>query len=170
MNTEDNTRKDENRDPITGEPGSHPLGTGLGSASGAAAGAAIGALGGPVGMAVGGVIGAVAGGVVGHEVAEGLDPTAEDAYWNEQHRKEPYYEADYDFNDYRPAYRMGYDQYARNPGVSFDSTEASLSDKWNDEYRGRSRLEWEKARDAMRAGWERLENRQSPSSRPDHKP
>ena len=39
-----------NRDPLTEEPGSHPVGTGLGSAGGAAAGVAIGAaVGGPVG-------------------------------------------------------------------------------------------------------------------------
>ena len=60
MKTENDLTKDENRDPITGEPGSHPLGTGLGSAGGAAAGAAIGAIGGPIGMAVGGVIAIVA--------------------------------------------------------------------------------------------------------------
>ena len=39
-----------NRDPLTKEPGSHPVGTGLGSAGGAAAGVAIGAaIGGPSG-------------------------------------------------------------------------------------------------------------------------
>ena len=32
---------DSNPDPITGEPGSHPLGTGIGAASGAATGAAL---------------------------------------------------------------------------------------------------------------------------------
>jgi uncharacterized protein YcfJ len=97
-----------NRDPITGEPGSHPVGTGLGSAGGAAAGAAVGALGGPIGMAVGGVIGAVAGGLVGHEVAEGLDPTAEDAYWRENFRDEPHNRRDLDYQDYESAYHADY--------------------------------------------------------------
>ena len=41
---------DLNRDPITGEPGSHPIGTAVGGMGGAAAGAAIGAIGGPLGM------------------------------------------------------------------------------------------------------------------------
>ena len=50
---------DSNPDPITGEPGAHPVGTGLGAAGGAIAGAAIGTIGGPVGMAAGAVIGAV---------------------------------------------------------------------------------------------------------------
>ena len=33
---------DANRDPITGAPGAHPVGTGVGAAGGGAAGAAIG--------------------------------------------------------------------------------------------------------------------------------
>ena len=33
-----NDKPDANRDPLTGEPGSHPIGTGIGSAGGAAAG------------------------------------------------------------------------------------------------------------------------------------
>ena len=69
--------KDLNEDPITGEPGSHPVGTGLGAAGGAAAGAALGtAVGGPIGTVVGGIIGAVTGGLAGKDVAENLDPTA----------------------------------------------------------------------------------------------
>ena len=42
---------DANRDPLTNEPGAHPVGTGVGAMmAGAAAGAAAGALGGPVGV------------------------------------------------------------------------------------------------------------------------
>ena len=67
----------DNRDPLTGAPGSHPLGTGIGSAGGAAAGAAIGtAVAGPAGALVGGAVGAVAGGATGHLVGEGTNPTA----------------------------------------------------------------------------------------------
>ena len=42
-----------NRDPITGAPGAHPVGTGLGATGGALAGAAAGSLAGPVGTVVG---------------------------------------------------------------------------------------------------------------------
>ena len=52
-----------NADPITGEPGAHPVGTGLGAVGGAATGATVGALGGPVGAVVGGAVGAVVGGL-----------------------------------------------------------------------------------------------------------
>jgi uncharacterized protein (TIGR02271 family) len=73
-----------NRDPITGSPGSHPVGTGVGAAAGgvagAAAGAGVGAAAGtagagPIGTAVGAVAGALIGGVAGHGAAEGLNPT-----------------------------------------------------------------------------------------------
>jgi phage tail tape-measure protein len=61
---------EQNRDPITDAPDSHPLGTGIGSASGAATGAVVGAVGGPVGAAIGGVAGAVVGAAVGHKAGE----------------------------------------------------------------------------------------------------
>lgn len=56
-------------DPITGEPGAHPVSVGVGALGAGAAGAAIGAFAGPIGMLVGAAIGAVAGGLAGHEVA-----------------------------------------------------------------------------------------------------
>src|SRR5689334_18158256 len=101
---------DRNPDPITGEPGSHPVGTGIGAAAvGAAAGAAGGAAAGPVGAVIGAVVGGVAGGYAGHEVAESIDPTAEDAYWREHHSKRPYYTQGTKYEDYQPAYRYGWE-------------------------------------------------------------
>ena len=65
-----------NRDPLTGEPGAHPVGTAVGAAAGGiAAGAAAGSVAGPVGTVVGAVVGAVAGGAAGKGVAETVDPT-----------------------------------------------------------------------------------------------
>ena len=86
--------KDANRDPISGAPGAHPIGTGLGASGGAAAGAAIGAVGGPVGALVGGAIGAVAGGLAGKGAAEAVNPTVEDAYWRDNYSTRPYAAAD----------------------------------------------------------------------------
>ena len=67
---------DLNLDPITDEPGSHPVGTGVGAAGGAITGAAVGALGGPIGAAAGAVVGAIAGGLAGHSLGEAINPTA----------------------------------------------------------------------------------------------
>ena len=60
-------------DPITGEPGAHPLGVGAGALAAGAAGAAIGAVLGPIGVLVGATVGAVVGGLAGHEAAASAD-------------------------------------------------------------------------------------------------
>src|SRR4051812_15789725 len=65
-----------NRDPITSEPGAHPVGTGAGAAAGGITGAGLGAAGGPVGSAVGAAAGAVAGGFAGKAGGEKFNPTA----------------------------------------------------------------------------------------------
>ncbi len=71
---------DANRDPLTGESGSHPVGTGLGAVVGAlVAGATVGMAAGPLGTVVGGAVGAVAGGLAGNAAEETINPTLEDA-------------------------------------------------------------------------------------------
>ena len=57
----DTTTRDSNPDPITGAPGSHPVGVGLGGTSGAVVGAAIGSLLGPIGTLIRGAAGTIAG-------------------------------------------------------------------------------------------------------------
>src|ERR1035441_9285253 len=77
----------ENPDPITGEPGSHPVGTGVGSAGGGAAGAGGGAVvGGRVGAPGGGGAGGVLGGGAGHAAGEAANPTVEKQYWENVYR------------------------------------------------------------------------------------
>src|SRR5512141_1798863 len=107
-------RHDANRDPITGEPGAHPVGVGGGGIGGAAAGGAIGgAVGGPIGAAIGGVIGAVAGAAAGKGVAEMVNPTEEETYWEREYRNRPYYNSGREYSYYRPAYRYGWESAAR---------------------------------------------------------
>jgi hypothetical protein len=144
-----------NRDPITGAPGAHPVGTGVGAAGGGAAGAAIGSVAGPVGTLVGAAVGAVAGGLAGKGVAEMVDPTIEEAYWRENYTSRPYYSRDYSFDDYGPAYRYGLDNYARYPGKRFEDVESDLSRDWQ-RAKGKSRLAWENAKDATHDAWKRV--------------
>jgi hypothetical protein len=148
-----------NKDPISGAPGAHPVGTGVGAAGGAAAGAAIGSVAGPVGTVVGGAVGAVAGGLAGKGAAESVNPTAEDSYWRENYTKTPGFKPDYSYDeDYAPAFRTGYTGWerARASGESFDSYEPKLRSEW-DRTKGKSRLAWEEAKGAARAGWDRVE-------------
>lgn len=82
-----------------------------------------------------------------------INPMAEDAYWREAFRQEPYYQPDLNFEDYGPAYRVGYTAPLRREG-SFNTLERALAQDF-DRVRGRSRLSWEQARKATRAAWER---------------
>lgn len=148
---------DENRDPITGAPGAHPVGAGLGAAAaGAAAGAAGGAIAGPAGAVVGAVVGGVAGGLGGKAVAEAIDPTVEDSYWRGEYANRPYYDRAAGYDTYAPAYRYGWESRERYAGRTFDEAEVDLRRDW--ERSGHSAgLGWEKAKHAARDAWDRVE-------------
>lgn len=161
-------KMDDNRDPISGAPGAHPLGTGVGAAAGGVAGAAVAAavaggvtgtaVAGPAGTVAGAAIGAVVGGLAGKGVAENVNPTAEDAYWREQHRREPYYDKNYSYQDYQGAYRTGYEGYHHwgGQGKSFEEAEAEMRREYEMNWPN-SKLSWEKARPAARAAWSRFD-------------
>ena len=151
-------KADANRDPISGEPGAHPVGTGVGAAAaGAAAGAAGGLIAGPAGAAVGAVIGAVAGGLAGKGVAESIDPTVEDTYWRENYTQRPYYDKNTAYEDYRPAYQLGWESRSKYASRSFDEAEPELGRDWESAKR-HSQLTWEKAKHATRDAWDRIEH------------
>jgi len=83
-----------------------------------------------------------------------FNPTAEDAYWRQAFKSEPYYKADLSYEDYSPAYRVGYTGPLRRLG-SFHSLEPMLYQDWQ-RVKGRSRLSWEEAREAAQAAWKRV--------------
>ena len=147
--------KDANRDPLTGTPGSHPIGTGLGAAAGGiAAGAAAGTVAaGPIGTVIGAAVGAIAGGLAGKAIAEQVDPTVVDSHWRDRYDQEAYYEKGMTYDDYAPGYRLGAEARQRHAGVGFDGVENTLATDY-EKVRGQSRLDWEKARHAARAGWD----------------
>ncbi len=144
-------------DPITGAPGAHPLGTGVGATGGGVAGAAIGSIAGPVGTVIGAAVGAIAGGLAGKGVAEMVDPTVEDAYWLEQHSKEPYYAKHRDYSFYAPAYRAGYEGRAKYAGLTFDDAEADIQGDFLG-YQG-DLSNWDEVRPASLSAWNRMELR-----------
>ena len=144
----------ENRDPITGEPGAHVVGTGLGAAAGGvAAGAAVGTVAGPVGTAVGAAIGAVLGGLGGKAVAESFDPTIVDEHWRDRFEGEPYYADGMTYEDYAPAYQLGAQSRLESEEPDFDKVEDDIAAQYDD-IRGDSRLDWDRARHAARASWD----------------
>jgi hypothetical protein len=149
--------RDLNPDPITGEPGAHPVGAGLGAAvGGAAAGAAAGAVAGPVGAAVGIVAGGIAGGLAGKEIAENIDPTVEEHHWRNEYANRDYYDPTVGYEEVGPAYRYGWESRARHHDKSWDQAEPELERDWSAQ-RGKSSLDWQRARPATRDAWERID-------------
>ena len=154
-----------NEDPITGAPGSHPVGVGVGAAAAGAAGAAIGSIvpgvGTVIGGAIGAVVGAVAGGFAGKGVAEAIFPTEEDVYWRSAYRDRPYYDTDSEFDydrDYSAAYRFGYETAYEFSGSRFEDVESTLATRW-ESAKADSRLTWVEARHAVADAWDRARGR-----------
>jgi hypothetical protein len=148
---------DSNPDPITGAPGAHPVGTGLGAAAGGAAtGAAIGTVAGPVGTVAGIAVGAIAGGLAGKGIAEKIDPTVEDAYWRENYRSRDYVPEDAGYDTYEPAYRTGYEGYARHQGKRYEEVEPELQREYEARC-GEGGLCWDDAKPATRDAWDRID-------------
>ncbi len=161
--------KDANRDPITGEKGAHPVGAGTGAAvgtvagtaagtgaaiaAGAVAGSAAGPVGTAVGAVVGGIVGGVGGGLAGKAIAEKIDPTVEEAYWEKQFSTRPYAK-NAAFETYRPAYRYGVDHFNQQGDRTFDEIESDLAGGWAAR-RGESQLDWNAAKPAVREAYER---------------
>lgn len=170
---------EEHRDPLTGEPGAHPVGVGVGAAVGGgmagaalgtvgvttAAGAVLGTAAGPVGAVVGAVAGGIIGGLAGKKVAESIEESSDsagatwdtqDAFWREHYRSCPYFQTGEVYDDYGPAYRYGWESRRRYPGRRFEEVETELANGW-EPARGQSTLGWAKARLAARDAWERGE-------------
>ncbi|MES2322434.1 MAG: hypothetical protein V4633_09245 [Pseudomonadota bacterium] len=134
----------------------HHFAKGMGAGSGAALGAAAGAVGGPVGMAAGAAIGGIAGGMAGKAAGSLVNPEEESAYWRSAYQTAPYYSPGYTYDDYGPAYELGYNSRGRYAGQRFDSIENDLSDEW-EAVKGKSRLNWQQAKSAARAAWDKVE-------------
>lgn len=82
-----------------------------------------------------------------------VDPAREDAYWQAKFDREGYYAPHLDYEDYAPAYCVGYTGFAQYGG-SFEDAEKSLTANWV-RIKGDSRLPYEQARLAIRAAWDR---------------
>jgi hypothetical protein len=164
------TGRDLDRDPETGQPEDHLGGMAGGAVAGGAAGGLAGAAfvgaatgtiaGGPLGTAVGAAVGVVAGsvlgGITGKAIAERINPAHEEDYWRGEFPRRPYAgSAQQGWEDFRPAYRVGYERYPEYHGRRFDEVEPEFARDW-DKWRGESRLSWEQAREAAREAFERV--------------
>jgi uncharacterized protein YcfJ len=151
----DKDYKSRNPDPIAKTQSSHLVGTGIGAvAGGAAAGAAVGTVAGPAGTVAGAAVGALVGGLAGHSVAKAVNPSVEDTYWRENHRRQSYANGR-SYDDYGPAYRTGYEGYAQyGTKGTFEDREMDLRKSYEAAH---PKLAWEEARPASRAAWQRIQ-------------
>lgn len=86
-------------------------------------------------------------------------PESEAAYWREAHARDPYYEDGRSFEDYAPAYELGWISYSVYGG-EFDAADRVMANDW-ELRKGVSALGWDQARPASRASWQRAHNARS---------
>src|SRR5437868_832607 len=83
------------------------------------------------------------------------DWTQEDAYWRKQHSNQPYADQNRSYDDYAPAYRIGFEGAVKHAGRDYAEVEDSLATDWEEAKPG-SALPWDTVRPAVRAAWDRL--------------
>ena len=150
--------KNANADILTGEPGSHPIGTGIGTVAAASVGALIGTAAGPAGTVSGAVIGAVVGGILGaktgKDIAEDINPTQAglEAKWLKHHSGSIYGKS-HSYESFRNAYQYGHNARVSAPKKQFHEVESDLITGWNSNS-GTNLLEWERVREAVQHAYE----------------
>jgi hypothetical protein len=108
-----------------------------------------------------------------------MDDTAEEDYWREHHTEQPFSNK-HSYDAFAPAYRTGYEGYARHgeAGKEFEAVEPELQAAYERSLArssvssrdsalnapAKAHITWEKARAAARAAWDRV--RASAARRP----
>jgi hypothetical protein len=90
-----------------------------------------------------------------------VNPEEERQYWRDNFQHQDHYAPGYEFDDYAPAYALGYSRYGQYR--DWAEAEAQLGGEW-DNVKQRSRLSWAHAREATRAAWEKVERAASAGS------
>lgn len=85
----------------------------------------------------------------------------EEAYWREQHAKQPYADKNRSYDDYAAAYRIGFEGAGKYSGRSYDEVEQSLATDYQRAQPG-SAVPWDTVRPAAKAAWDKLSGVISP--------
>ncbi len=80
-----------------------------------------------------------------------------ETYWRKQFQHETYYAKGRTYDDYAPAYRLGYESRGRYAGKRFEEVERELERSYV-AMPGSSKLAWADAMPASRAAWDRAGN------------
>jgi hypothetical protein len=93
-----------------------------------------------------------------------VDWSEDDAYWRQNYRDRPYFQAGRDYDFYQPGYRFGYDAASRYQDRQWNDVESNLSRDW-DRYEQRGISTWQQVKDAVRDAWDRVTGRRVVSTR-----
>jgi hypothetical protein len=99
------------------------------------------------------------------------DARAHDQYWARAHAQEAYFRSGLDYEDYAPAYCVGYIGRVQY-GDDFEHAEKSMLANWL-RIKGDSRLGLDEARAAIRAAWDRAAQpvaQAAPATQPKRQP
>jgi hypothetical protein len=77
-------------------------------------------------------------------------------YWMREYRNQPYYNEKYEWSDFGPAYEYAFEKRGENPTRRFEDVESDLEAGW-ETAKGKSRLLWNEAKQAVRSGWHAIE-------------
>ena len=147
-----------NADPVSDQPGSHPIEVGMGAAlGGAASGAAVGLVAGPIGAAIGAAVGAIAGGLAGKGVGELIDPTTQDNWLRESFAEKTYVDRTKgeSFEHYTPAYKYAADAaQTKYAGKSYHEVETHLQSDYEKTDHAKT-MGWDKAKHAVKDAYDR---------------
>lgn len=80
----------------------------------------------------------------------------EERYWRENYASRPYAQGAA-WDSWAPAYRFGWEARDRYSNRSFDDAESDLRRDWQARHGGSGALSWERAREAVRDAWHRVE-------------
>jgi hypothetical protein len=145
----------------TAEISVYPISAGIGATAGGLTGATLGfAVGGPIGEVVGALVGAALGGLGGVAVGEQIDLVQEKDFWKSQHETQPHAITGKTFEDFEPAYRVGYERYFHLRGYerSFEAAEPQIREEYE---QSEAVLPWMQVREAARAAWTRVHENDS---------
>jgi len=93
-----------------------------------------------------------------------VDPAAwqaswetEDNYWHENFSSRPYALGPDYYDQFRPAYRYGFESAQHHLGRNWDDAETDLRSGWdNYPHRGATSSTWDEIKDAVRDAWDRV--------------
>ena len=108
------------------------------------------------GRTVGRAYDRASGAVGGRGMGSAFDPDIEDAYWRANYATRPYVTPGASYDDYRDAYRYGWESRLNRADGRFEDAAHDLERGW-DKARTKSRLGWAEVKEAVRDAWHRLE-------------